>query len=214
MKPDCPVNENQCQWLDELVELRSNNQELSELVRVDPLTRLFNFRHFVSTMEAELERTRRTGNPTGLLVIDIDHFKRFNDTHGHDAGNAVLVGVAKVLTQAVRAIDVVCRYGGEEFVIVLPTTTLADSVMVAERVRANIERHRISYVGAELSVTVSVGVEVGRAGMAMLADELFKRADQWLYMAKKSGRNRVCHPEIAPATQYGVTADERRALEE
>jgi diguanylate cyclase (GGDEF)-like protein len=212
--PQCPIGHQPCEWLDELAYLSARHDELAELVRVDTLTKLYNYRHFLATLEAELERTRRTGLPTALLMIDVDHFKRVNDTHGHEAGNRVLQAVANCMVDGLRRVDVACRYGGEEFVAILPGTALEPALLVAERLRAAIESLRVEFNGVALQVTASFGVSVSRPGLSVLADEFINETDRWLYLAKQNGRNRVEHASLEEMTASSVSADERRALEE
>lgn len=112
---DCPKCGLRSPWADELLHLRQQ-------VITDPLTELFNVRHFRACLELELERTTRTLIPTSLMMVDLDHFKRINDDYGHETGNLVLKTVARLIGQATRQLDIQCRYGGEEFAIILPTT--------------------------------------------------------------------------------------------
>ena len=137
---ECPVGEVQCQFLDELIKLREEVEELSTLVRTDPLTELSNFRHFTQSLEMEMERTRRTAYPTSVIMLDLDYFKKINDTWGHDLGNKVLVQTAVLIRQTVRKLDIPCRYGGEEFVIILPNTDLPAAIGLAERLRFSIDQ--------------------------------------------------------------------------
>ena len=117
---ECPVGESNCCWIDEVQNLQQQVAELSELVLTDGLTGLYNLRHFKKVLLAEMDRSKRSGIPTCLVMIDLDHFKDVNDTYGHETGNLVLKNVADILTSELRTTDVVCRYGGEEFVVVFP----------------------------------------------------------------------------------------------
>ena len=135
----CPVGESSCRWLDEVAELRAQVAELSELVSTDALTGLFNFRHFRSVLQAEMDRSKRSGIPTSLVLLDIDHFKSVNDTHGHEVGNQALRHLAEILRDEVRTTDIVCRYGGEEFAMIFPETHLNLAVKVADRIRLEIQ---------------------------------------------------------------------------
>jgi diguanylate cyclase (GGDEF)-like protein len=125
------------------------------------------------------------------LLIDIDHFKQINDTHGHPAGDAVLVAIARVLKRAVRPTDGVGRLGGEEFIIVLPATSLQNSAVVGERVRHNVEAEKFSFQGKQLHVTVSIGAATYPSPGIKGKDQLLKAADEALYKAKHAGRNRL-----------------------
>ena len=128
--PVCPVDESSCEWLDEVQKLRTQISELSELVSTDALTGLFNFRHFKTILLAEMDRSKRSGIPTSLVMVDVDHFKSVNDAYGHETGNLALKHLAKILRNEVRTTDIVCRYGGEEFAIIFPETHLNLAVKV------------------------------------------------------------------------------------
>ena len=162
------------------------HDEMAELAFRDCLTGLLNRRRLDSDMS---EVGRRGPRPTAVLMVDVDHFKTVNDTHGHSVGDLVLSEVATVLSASVRSGDVAYRYGGEEFCVLLPDTSDAEAELVAERIRDNISRHRID-VGttSPLSVTASVGVATGPS---QHIDATFERADRALYLAKASGRNRL-----------------------
>ena len=129
----CPVGESSCEWLDEVESLRLKIDELSDLVSTDALTGLFNFRHFKTVLQAEMDRSKRSGIPTSLVLVDADHFKNVNDTYGHEIGNQALKHLTKILKNEVRTTDIVCRYGGEEFAIVFPETHLNLAVKVAAK---------------------------------------------------------------------------------
>lgn len=210
----CPVEHPDCQWLQELAHLRAEIDELRRLVSHDPLTALYNFRFFQQAAKREMEATRRSGLPTCLILVDLDHFKQVNDQYGHEAGNEVLKQTAQVLTHTVRVSDIVCRYGGEEFVIILPQSRLPMSVQIAERLRAAIEAEPVNYEQTEIRLTASLGVaKFDRVVGEVSVEDLVKQADEYMYQAKQSGRNRVCHPEIVftePAA--AVSSDEKSAL--
>ncbi len=161
----------------------------------DPLTRLYNRRYMVETMERELARTRRAGQPLSVVMIDVDHFKRLNDTHGHDMGDRVLQEVARRLTETVRAEDVVCRYGGEEFVTILPGATEELARVRAEAFRAQLTTVGLTAQGSTLPpVTISAGVAMARDRIS--PDRLLRLADEALLSAKRTGRDRVV---VAPS---------------
>jgi len=166
--------------------LRDELNELTELATVDPVTHLFNRRYFEARLEAEAERARRQGQELALLLIDIDDFKRVNDTRGHLEGDRVLREVGDLLRAGVRIFDVCARYGGEEFVIVMPAASVSVAQQVAERIRARIER---AFSNDTPAVTASVGV--GMFADASTADELVDIADRALIAAKKAGKNMV-----------------------
>jgi diguanylate cyclase (GGDEF)-like protein len=163
----------------------------------DPLTGLFNWRHFVGRLEEEAERARRQSGPLSLLMFDIDNFKQVNDKLGHLAGDAVLRVVADVARRSVRLFDICARYGGDEFAILMPGSGSSNSALVAERIREGIEDCRPAGGpwADQLRITASVGV----AMFAATADDLIARADQAMYEAKRSGKNQVRVSEAPPA---------------
>jgi two-component system cell cycle response regulator len=172
--------------------LRDNVQMSMELAVTDPLTGLYNRRYMESHVTSLVEQALARGKPLALLVVDIDYFKAVNDLHGHDAGDDVLREFATRVKKSIRGIDLACRHGGEEFVIVMPETDMAVAAIVAERIRRRIagEPFSIRAGAAALDVTISVGI-AALAGVADTAAQILKRADQALYRAKRDGRNRV-----------------------
>lgn len=165
-------------------------EQVQRQAATDALTGLLNRRAFLDLVTREHARSMRNGAPTSFLVVDIDHFKRVNDVHGHPAGDAVLTGVARVFAETTRATDVVSRWGGEEFVIALPQTDMRDAQSMAERVRAQLERTaHLLPGGASLMVTVSIGFATAYAPWSI--EQVLAAADAALYEAKSGGRNRV-----------------------
>ncbi|HEY3316167.1 MAG TPA: GGDEF domain-containing protein [Bacillota bacterium] len=180
--------------------LRAYAEEIGRLAVTDGLTKLYNHTYFQQRLDEEIKRAERYGFALSLLMIDIDHFKDYNDTHGHMAGNGLLKELAALLKAAVREVDIVARYGGEEFAIILPETDGPAALGVADRIRGQVEEH--PFVGeAQLKagrVTVSIGVAAFPA-IAANRTELIERADQALYAAKRGGRNgAILYPEILP----------------
>jgi len=172
--------------------LRDNVQMSIELAITDSLTGLYNRRYMESHLTTLVEQAATRGKPLTALVLDIDYFKAINDTHGHDAGDDVLREFATRIRKAIRGIDLACRYGGEEFVIVMPETDMAVATIVAERLRRRIasERFSIQQGASAIEVTISIGIAtLDTAGDT--AASILKRADQALYRAKRDGRNRV-----------------------
>lgn len=165
----------------------------------DPLTGLYNRRHVFRLVEGELKRHRRYGTALSVILIDADHFKRVNDIHGHCAGDAALRSIASVCTTSVRETDVVGRFGGEEFIVLLPHTDVTSAAVVAQRIRRRMDRTRARYRDRRIRVTLSLGVAEARPG-ADGFDELLRLADEALYAAKRAGRNRVATalPDAGP----------------
>jgi two-component system cell cycle response regulator len=172
--------------------LRDNVQMSIEMAITDALTGLFNRRYMESHLGTLIEQAAARRKPLSALIIDIDYFKAINDTHGHDAGDDVLRDFALRIKRSIRGIDLACRYGGEEFVIVMPETDMAVAAMVAERLRRRIaaEPFPIQQGAGAIPVTISIGIAALR-GDDDTAAALLKRADQALYRAKRDGRNRV-----------------------
>jgi two-component system cell cycle response regulator len=172
--------------------LRDNVQMSIEMAITDALTGLFNRRYMESHLGTLVEQASARGKPLAALVIDIDYFKAINDGHGHDAGDDVLRDFALRIKRSIRGIDLACRYGGEEFVIVMPETDMAVAAMVAERLRRRIaaEPFTIEAGKRTIAVTISIGI-AGLRGKEDSAAAMLKRADQALYRAKRDGRNRV-----------------------
>ncbi len=164
-------------------------QLLEQLIR-DPLTGLFNRRYLQETLDREFARAGREKRPVSLIMMDIDHFKRVNDSYGHRAGDKVLTELGQLLTASVRAEDIPCRYGGEEFVIVLPGASLETAKERAEQIRLSIHNLRVSYRNQPIQITTSLGVAAYPVH-GDNSDAVLIRADRALYHAKQTGRNRV-----------------------
>ena len=172
-------------------ELAAANARLAQLAVTDGLTGLYNHRHFHERLALEVERSQRSGLPLSLLMLDVDHFKQFNDTFGHPAGDEVLRQLARVLADTRRANDVVARYGGEEFAVILVDTAKFTAAKVAERVRERVYGHDFSDAAprvGRLGVSIGVATFPDDGGDA---EGLVRAADTALYAAKRAGRNRV-----------------------
>jgi diguanylate cyclase (GGDEF)-like protein/PAS domain S-box-containing protein len=177
-----------------VAEIEALNRALREQAVRDPLTGLHNRRYFDETIAREVASSSRAGEPLALLAVDIDHFKAVNDDHGHAVGDRVLTAIAAVLGARVRASDLACRFGGEEFVVVLPGAGLPTATRRAEALRRECAAARVdSGRGAPVRVTVSIGVAAARPGEPI--DETLARADQALYAAKGAGRDCVVAAE-------------------
>jgi two-component system, cell cycle response regulator len=171
--------------------LRDNVQLSIEMAITDPLTGLYNRRYMESHLGSLLEQATARSKPLTVLVLDIDYFKAINDTHGHDAGDDVLREFALRIKKSIRGIDLACRYGGEEFVVVMPETDLAVATMVAERLRRRIATEPFPIQQDTHSVEVTISVGISALGPEDDAGSILKRADKALYRAKRDGRNRV-----------------------
>lgn len=172
-------------------ELRLANDTLASLASTDALTSLPNRRALEDELTRSASRASRDGTWLSLLAMDVDHFKNFNDTHGHAAGDAVLVSVGKLLVQQCRKGDIPARYGGEEFTVVLPNTNALGAAVVAERIRRAFETSETAFEGKTLRVTMSIGVASALGRGVEPISALCTRADEALYGAKRAGRNRV-----------------------
>jgi len=170
-------------------ELKEANRELDILAGTDPLTGLLNRRHMLERIEIEMSRLERGGKPFVLVMSDVDDFKPFNDQYGHECGDSALVYVSNLMKDSLRAQDRLARWGGDEFVILLPETDLKGGGVVAERVREAIESISLSHCGRQMSVKMSFGVRVcDRPGSIK---DYINEADQALYAAKRQGKNSV-----------------------
>jgi diguanylate cyclase (GGDEF)-like protein len=169
----------------------SLRDSLREMSIRDPLTGLFNRRYMEESLNRELSLASRNSTELGIVVIDVDHFKAFNDTYGHDAGDAILQAVGDLLTRYSRTSDIACRFGGEEFILILPNCTLADAQLRADELRRRVAALRVPYRHIELSgPTISCGV-AGFPHNGVTPDGLIHTADRAMYMAKDRGRDQV-----------------------
>ncbi len=210
---ECPYTNNGCPAVSEIVRLKRECERLRELSQHDPLTGLFNFHYLMNTLEIEMERTRRTGLATGLIMIDLDHFKSINDTFGHEEGNKALKWFSHILRDNVRRIDIPCRYGGEEFAIILPGIRLSQAVQAAERLRVGLGDSPIQLVGKTINISASFGVDTYAGREALSSEAFIKRTDLFLLQAKSKGRNRVCYDrEKVTIVPTEVTTDEKDLL--
>lgn len=164
--------------------------QLREQAIRDPLTGVFNRRYLMETLDREIARSRRENHPLSLMIMDVDYFKIVNDTYGHLVGDQTLQRLARLLEKSTRKGDVICRYGGEEFVVLMPHTSLEDAVRRAESWRNTLENSPLQFSGLTIAVTISVGVASNEAE-DMTSQDLLSQADRSLYRAKGNGRNRV-----------------------
>ena len=170
-------------------ELEMARQEKS----VDPLTKVYNRGYFDTRLEEAVKDFSRSGEPCCLIMMDIDHFKDFNDTYGHQAGDQVLRKVAELIKESVRASDTVARYGGEEFGVILYRSILKDAMKMAEKIRKNVGEHEFGVLDKTIHVTVSLGVTAFTGSDK--TETIVQRADKGLYSAKEQGRNRAVSVE-------------------
>jgi diguanylate cyclase (GGDEF)-like protein len=169
--------------------------KIQRLSQHDGLTGLYNHRMFIEKLEQEINRLQRTGKTLSLIMLDIDHFKQFNDNFGHQVGDAVLKELAVIMLAQSRShsIDICCRYGGEEFAIIMPELDLQTAIIVAERLKKVVENHMFPLKDnkREGKVTISLGVASFKSGEELSPEKLTKRADDALYRSKRNGRNQV-----------------------
>jgi len=178
----------------ENLDLVVKNRALSEVSSRDTLTGLYNRWYVIEKIDSEINRALRHGSPMSLLMLDIDHFKRINDTWGHSAGDQVLKAIGQLLRDSCRVYDVPGRYGGEEFCIVLPETRMGNTTVVAERIRQRLESTELSCGDESITVTASIGIAgMDESGSSEILSPaaLIDRADRALYSAKSRGRNRI-----------------------
>ncbi|HEU0014336.1 MAG TPA: diguanylate cyclase [Longimicrobium sp.] len=180
-------------------ELEQANIRLKKLSITDGLTELFNHRHVHQLLRDEFERSRRTVEPLSVAMLDLDRFKQVNDTYGHPTGDVILYETARIIKETAREIDMVGRYGGEEFIAILPNTDEAEAQRFAERVRQAVEKHLFRDGDTEVRMTVSCGVSDFQGQEGDAPETLLKRADEALYQAKHGGRNRVVRASELPA---------------
>jgi len=195
-----------------IVELQEENARLKSMALIDSLTGLYNNRFFRVQLETEMARTRRTGLPCCLLMVDLDNFKKINDTRGHLEGDRFLIQVAKSFSQYVRATDIVCRYGGDEFVAILPSTRLFVAIRIANRLKKSVPE----IPGATgYNVSASIGIAEFTVSSPWDTDEFIQAADSAMYDAKSKGRDQVSikgrHIRFNSGSDY-VSQEEREAM--
>ena len=197
-----------------LLKMEKANQHFQSLSITDELTGLYNKRFFNKQLKIEITRTKRTGAPFCLMIIDLDNFKSINDTLGHAKGDEFLVKICRQINQQTRPTDFSCRYGGDEFVAILPETSLLDGIMIAQRWHALILNAARQM---KVKVSSSIGIDEFNANYAVSAEEFFNKVDQELYSAKRTGKNKISHPDIVSrsiAEAKSVTPTEKDSLYE
>lgn len=170
-------------------ELEKAYSEMEKLARIDPLTQIANRRDVEIKLSYELMRLQRHGHPLSIAIADIDNFKKFNDTYGHDMGDFILVEIAKIMIKSARAQDILGRWGGEEFILAFPDTDLKGGHVITERIRQNIANHKFRFKNIEASVSITIGISQFEQNESI--ESAVKRADNALYFGKENGKNRV-----------------------
>ncbi|WP_295450737.1 sensor domain-containing diguanylate cyclase [uncultured Thiodictyon sp.] len=176
--------------LEDITERKRLEEQLQQQAAMDGLTGVVNRRRFIELATSEIKRAIRLDHPLGLSIMDLDHFKSINDTHGHTVGDQALIAVTRICQEHIRDIDVLARFGGDEFLVLFPEATPAQVQGIMERVRLALTAQPVDLKGQPVSLTISVGI-AGLAGESMSLDALLEQADQALYQAKEAGRNRV-----------------------
>ncbi|MDF2947842.1 MAG: diguanylate cyclase [Bacillales bacterium] len=171
--------------------LKEYQDILRDMAMKDSLTGLYNHALLIDLFEKEFAKTKRDGDGLTFVMLDIDHFKKVNDTYGHSAGDVVLKDVSKILLESIRSCDIVGRYGGEEFSIVLLTSHSSEVIEICERIRKNIENYSFNIGDSSISITISLGAYISDFNSQITPKEMIKLADESLYTAKRNGRNRL-----------------------
>lgn len=166
-------------------------EKQSYQARHDPLTGILNHREILNILEKEINRSERQGNSLAVIMGDLDYFKKVNDTYGHVAGDAVLVEVANRMRHNIRTYDSIGRYGGEEFLLVLPNCAAQEAMLIANRILDNISKEPVMFNSTPIPITISLGLAVKEVGEILATADLVQAADTALYQAKKNGRNRI-----------------------
>jgi len=202
-----------CQIYTDYLRLKKECKLLRSKAIKDELTGYYNYSFLMNTLESEIERTRRSGLPTSLIMGDIDFFKKVNDRFGHESGNKALQWATRIFKENIRKMDIPCRYGGEEFVFIIPCEDLFNTVNTAERLRYKLEKAPLTLKKQSVVLTASFGVAEYNGYRNESAKQFIERADKLMYKAKKSGRNRTCHDKkrLVPKSQQ-ISLDERKAL--
>lgn len=209
----CPADIKKCLIYADYIRLKKECERLRSLSIKDELTGYYNYSFLMNTLDCEMERTRRSGLPTSIIMVDIDFFKRINDQFGHESGNISLRWATRILKENIRKMDFPCRYGGEEFLFILPNEKLINAVKMAERLRQKLESTPLILKNQAIILTASLGVEEYNGYKNDNATKFIERADKFMYQAKKTGRNRICYDKkrLIPESRQ-ISMDERKAL--
>jgi two-component system, cell cycle response regulator len=198
--------------LPRLLKLEKENHHLKSLSTTDELTGVHNKRFFNKQLKIEIARTKRTGQPFCLMFIDLDNFKSINDTLGHHKGDEFLVKLCQLINQKIRPTDYACRFGGDEFTIIMPSTSILDGIFIAQRWHDLIEQIALQM---KLNVSSSIGIDEFDPSSELTADEFLDKVDKEMYNAKSTGKNKISYPgllRIHPADTRSVTPAEKDAL--
>jgi diguanylate cyclase (GGDEF)-like protein len=195
----CPADMDDCRIYQDYLRLKKDYQRLQKLSIKDDLTGYYNYAFLMTTLSNEMERTRRSGLSCAIIMADIDHFKIVNDEFGHEAGNLALKRVSSLWKQNIRKVDFPCRYGGEEFLFILPNETMPQAIHMAKRLRIKLETDPLRLKGKTIFLTASFGVHEYNGLSHHTPTEFIEEADRILYKAKQAGRNCVL-PEAPPLT--------------
>jgi two-component system cell cycle response regulator len=174
-----------------LAAIAINNAFLFEMTTTDMMTKLRMKHYFYTVLLERMEQATNIKQPLCVVMMDIDFFKKFNDTYGHSCGDAVLKQVAKIVQGSIRSNDLAARYGGEEFIVLLHDTDMANATIIAERIRTSVQDYVLEYEGQSLSITISLGVAQFDPSRDISGKSIIDRADKALYMSKSAGRNKV-----------------------
>ncbi len=212
-KEKCPAGIRDCPVYQDYIALQKAYRRLKRFSIKDELTGYYNYSFLMATLGNEMERTRRSGLPCCIILADIDHFKSINDKFGHEAGNLTLKTITGLWKQNIRQVDYPCRYGGEEFLFILPNEKLFNAIHTAERLRKKLARHPLYLKKQPVRLTSSFGVCEYNGLSHHSANELIEKADHSLYQAKQTGRNRTCPDSLPPPADSGqLSMAERMAL--
>ena len=184
-------------WISNQQTLLESKEEMERLSHTDELTQIPNRRNIMDRLSEELKTHKRKKRPMSIAMLDIDHFKKINDDYGHQCGDMVLHETAQLMSELLRDYDAVGRYGGEEFLIILPETTSEQSLAICNRIRLTVQNHTYRYNNRKPQITVSIGIAVKQADENIITDKLIAEADRCLYIAKETGRNRTEWKETA-----------------
>lgn len=207
------ANKSQDELHKRIEEIERENNYLKSLLLTDELTGLYNKRFFYVQLEVETARTRRTGQPCTLMMMDVDNFKLINDTFGHDAGDRFLVQLSGGIRKNIRPTDFACRFGGDEFSIIMPASNLRDSVSIAKRIqRSATELASTLHANIAEHLSSSFGLATYEPHSPLSVDNFFKQADLELYEAKKAGKNQISCGRVKGTEMAAVSAEEKAAL--